>query len=432
MLRARLARILDLRWVRFGRVPLATPAAILLVAIGSWSQLGRPVAGVPLGFVWVAGSAAALAVVAALPRIRSRPGVALVVVVVIGWLLIDLLRWQGSNHLYDLNVYVGSAGRWMDGGRPYMTGPISVWPSSPQADFFLYPPPLLPVFGLLSRLPNAAVSVAWVVLLLACSYAAFRALGLRPVWSLVMLAFPPLMIGIESGNVASLVFFLFASGYRAGGRLVVGGVFKAQTGLPALWLIRSRRWRPLAAGVAAVAAAVAITLPLVGIDSWRAWIAELGYRAASQPAVPALFGSSFARVEPGAAFVAISAAFVALALLFTGRRGLAALGLASIYASPALWAHGFLFAVPAVLMLESGAAVWLILGVGSFGPSWWLLFYAGWLAVTAEPRPPDAAHPMAGTDGPWSAPTIATRPGRRRPAGCATICMPPPTVQRDR
>jgi len=81
------------------------------------------------------------------------------------------------------------------------------------------------------------------------------------------------------------------------------------------------------------------------------------------------------------------------------------LGLASILASPALWPHGFVFALPAVLMLESGPAVWLVLGAGAFGPNMWLLFVAGWVAVLGARRlPAGRLHPLGGTDGPWPRP----------------------------
>jgi len=150
------------------------------------------------------------------------------------------------------------------------------------------------------------------------------------------------MIGFESGNVASLTFLLFALAYRAGGSLVVAGLFKVQSMIPALWLLRTRRWRGLIFGLVALAAIALVTLPMVGVDSWRAWFAALGYRAESQPAVISMFGFSDARFLPGTAFVALSVGVVAAALLFSGRRGLAALGLASIFASPSLWPHGFI------------------------------------------------------------------------------------------
>jgi hypothetical protein len=175
-----------------------------------------------------------------------------------------------------------------------------------------------------------------------------------------------------------------------------------------------------------------VTLPIVGLDSWRAWWDGLGYRAASQAAAPALYGFSYAKLLPGEVYSVLCVAFLGLALLFRGRPGLAALGLVSIFASPSLWPHGFVFALPAVLMLESGAAVWMILGAGAFGPNMWLLFMAGWVAVLGARRMPTGRlHPLVGRDGPWPRPT-RPRPSRRAtsppPAGNVGARTRPPEI----
>jgi hypothetical protein len=409
--RARLADLAGLRWARLGRFDLVIPSAIALLVWTSLDQLGRPIGGVPFGLLWSALTA--LCVVG----LRYRPlgrragllGSALISGIVVSWVLYDILLWCPARHLYDLNVYLGSADRWLYGGQPYMAGVLSNWPSGPRSDFFLYPPPLLPFFGLLARLPEAPVAAGWLLAMVACAYKAYRLLGLSRAMSVAMLAFPPVMIGFESGNVASLTFLLFAAGIRAGGTLVVDGLFKVQTGIPALWLVRQRRWRGILAGLAVVAAIVVVTLPIVGLDSWTAWWNGLGYRAESQAAVPALFGYSDAHWLPPAVFTGLSVALVGLAFLLSGRPGLAALGLASIFASPALWPHGFAFALPAVLMMENGAVVWMVLGMGAFGSNMWALFYVGWLSVAAARRSPSGAlHPLAGTDGPWPS-SIAPR-----------------------
>ena len=415
-----LARVLALRWLGSGAADLATPAALILVLWNASDRLGQTLAGVPFWAWWLGLTGALVAIRLVLPAWRGRgpAGAAgagggrfgrlafvLVAQVAVLWFLYDVQVWQQTNHLYDLNVYLGSAGRWMDGGQPYMTAPVTAWPASAGADFFLYPPTLLPFFGVLSRLAGGPVAVLWVAFLAACGYAAFRVLGLSRRLSLLMLAFPPLMIGLESGNVANLTLLLFAAGARHGGTLAVDGLFKVQTGLPALALVRQRRWRGLLAGIAVAALVVLVTLPITGLGAWGDWLAGLGYRAASQASAVALFGYSPARWLPGALYGAMSVALVVLALAFRGRRGLAALGLASIFASPALWPHGFVFAMPAVFMLESGTAVWAVLGAGAIGPDMWLLFYAGWVSVLAARRiPAGGLHPFAGTDGPWPTP----------------------------
>ena len=410
--RRRLAGGVGLGWAQVGGVDMAIPAAIGMVVFTSLGQLGRSIAGAPFGLVWLGLTAVGVA------GLRIRPfghragwlGSTLVVGVVVLWVLFDILLWGQGNHLYDLNVYLGSAARWLDGGQPYMAATISNWPSNPRDDFFLYSPPLLPFFGVLSRLPEATVAIGWTVAMVACAYKAFRLLGLSRIVGIALLLFPPLMIGFESGNLAGLTFLLFAASVRAGGTLVVDGLFKVQTGLPALWLVRQRRGRAILAGAAFVVAVIVVTLPFVGLSSWGSWWAGLGFRASSQSAVPALFGYSFAKDVPTEVFVAMAAALFGVALLLRGRPGLAALGLASIFASPALWPHGFVFALPAVLMFENGTLIWLLLGAGSIGPNTWLLFYGGWLAVAAaRRRPASVLHPLAGTDGPWPNPTAPRR-----------------------
>ena len=414
--RGRLADLAGLRWARLGGFDLVVPAAVALVIWTSPDQLGRSVGGVPFGLLWPVMTAVCVVALRVRPfgRRVGLLGSALLAGIGVSWVLFDILLWSGTNHLYDLNVYLGSAGRWVDGGLPYMAAPVSSWPSSAQSDFFLYPPPLLPFFGLMSRLPDAPVAAGWTAAMVACAYKAYRFLGLSRTASAAMLAFPPVMIGFESGNIASMTFLLFAAAIRSGGALVVDCLVKVQTGLPALWLVRQRHWRGILAGSAVVGAIVVATLPLVGLDSWRAWWDGLGYRAASEAAVPSLFVYSYAQMLPGAVFAVAAVALVGVALCLRGRPGLAALGLASIFASPALWPHGFVFALPAVLMLESGAAVWMLLGAGAFGSNMWLLFYGGWLSVAAARRLPSGAlHPLAGTDGPWPSPFV---PVRRRGA----------------
>ncbi len=454
--RGRLAKLASLRWARPGGMDLAVPAAMVLVVGYAAPQLGRDVAGVPFWLAWLVVTAAVVlalratgwtaravaeagaeaeaeaeaasgATTAGPHSGRTSPArpdfalrrlttlqLALVAEIAVAWILYDALLWLPPSHLYDLNVYLGASERWMNGGGAYMSTVLTVWPASARTDFFLYPPPLLPFFALLSQLPAAPVAAAWTAFQLACWYRAFRILGLAPSLSLLLLAFPPVMIGLESGNVAGLTFLLFVAAVRAGGALVVDGIFKVQSGIPVLWLLRERRWRGLLAGTAAVSAIVLVTLPLVGFDAWWAWWAGLGYRASSQALADALYGYSYAKSLPAPAYVAACAALTAVALAFRDRRGLAALGLASIFASPALWPHGYVFALPAVLMLESGTAVWLVLGAGAFGSNMWLLFGGGWLAVLAARRfPAGRFHPLAGTDGPWPRPVgpEPVRPG---------------------
>ena len=229
-LRHVLADVAALRWARVRGIDLAIPAGLAIVAAGLAGQLGRPIAGLPFGAWWIGVSATALAAWAAVAHMGRtaplRPVVLLAVPVVASWLLFDILLWQQSDHLYDLNVYLGSCGRWLDGGQAYMTAPIASWPENAAADFFLYPPPLLPVFGLLSRLPNPIVSsrldrVPGGVCRSppsGCSACA----GLEP-------AAAGLPAGHDRDRIGQrrrLTLLLFALAYRAGGAWSLDGLFK--------------------------------------------------------------------------------------------------------------------------------------------------------------------------------------------------------------
>jgi hypothetical protein len=169
--------------------------------------------------------------------------------------------------------------------------------------------------------------------------------------------------------------------------------------------VRERRWKDLFVGVGLVGAVCIVTLPLVGIQSWSAWLIGLGYRQQSQVNVPILYGNSLALIMPTVVFVAVSAAAVFAALAQRGRRGLAGLGLASIVASPSLWLHGFVMGMPALFAMPA-TAVWLGLGVATIGGlGLWAMFAVATVGLIAgaweSPLPADPLHPLGGRAGPW-------------------------------
>jgi hypothetical protein len=258
---------------------------------------------------------------------------------------------------------------------------------------------------LAARLPAGLAAGSFAIGMATCGVLAYRTLGLSWRWAVLLLAFPPMAKGIESGNVANLTFLLLAAGVRWGPPLVLGTLFKVQNVIPAAWLVRERRWRDLIVGVAVVSAICLLTLPLVGIGSWSAWLAGLGFRQQSQVNLPILYGNSLALVMPTVLFVAVSAAAVLGALALRGRRGLAGLGLASIVASPSLWLHGFVMCVPALLAMPA-TAVWLGLGFATIGGlGLWAMFGVAVVGLVAgrweSPHPPGTLHPLGGRRGPW-------------------------------
>ena len=222
-----------------------------------------------------------------------------------------------------------------------------------------------------------------------------RLLGLALPWAVAALLWPPFFQGLYVGNVAVPAFALFAAAPWFGAGLVLAGAFKAYSAIAALWLVRERRWRPIVVGVAILAVLAVVTLPFVGLDAWRAWIEGLRLYAASQPTVPALVGFGLGAYLPGMVPLVLGVAAVGWALL--GRRldGLARFGVATVVASPSLFTHGFLVALPAFLGLRP-VALWLALGITSVAPGlgWWLAI----VLVVAASVIPDLRRT---TGGPW-------------------------------
>ena len=302
--------------------------------------------------------------------------------VLVAWGVLDAVTWTLNGRFYDLRVYLAAGAHANAGNLVYLPGPLIQLPASASADWFLYPPPLVPVMQLAALGPLGLTVWGFAAAMAACGVLAYRLIGCPWAWSLLLVAFPPMVKGIQSGNVANLTFLLLAGAIRWGPGLALGTLFKVQNLVPAAWLLRERHWRDVLAGGALVLTVSLVTLPLVGINSWRAWAAGLIFRAQSQVNLPILYGDSLAALMPAAAFLVISAAAFGIALWLRERRGLAALGLASIVASPSLWPHGFVMATPALLALPSVVLVWFALGIAANGAlGLWTMVLLGALGV---------------------------------------------------
>jgi hypothetical protein len=391
----------------------ATSVTVILVALSAalaWYLVSRRVIGgmEQATALWASAIVAASVVIGGAVRWRapSTSGVA--------WLLPAqvLAAWIASRgyllatdlRLYDFRVYLAGGRRFVEGEWPYLVRPLEQLPPTASDDVFLYPPPLLPVFGWFSQIEWPLQTQLWIAVIVLAAIPAFRLLGVRWPYVAALLLFPPLIKGVESGNVANVVFLLFAAGALIPALLPIGMLFKPQFAIPSLWLLRERRWGSVALSALLVIAVVGATLPVTGLDLWIGWIEGLRHREASQHEFPILYGWSLARYLPLAAFAAISLVAVAVPLFLRGRRSLAGFGLATILASPSLWPHGFVFALPALLAMPS-PWIWVALGVAD-GPWLWLVVLIGYLGLLAgrwEHGHPitDPTHPLVGTPGVW-------------------------------
>jgi len=177
-----------------------------------------------------------------------------------------------------------------------------------------------------------------------------------------------------------------------------------------VWTAFTHAWRSLAAGLVGLAALFVLLLPLVGIDLWRQWIQGLFAYQQSEQFLPGLYGVGLGKNLPMALVIAIAVAVTLGAFLGRGRDGLARFGLASVIASPSLWSHGFIFAIPAVLRLR-GPWFWLVAGMlcaGQWpGPQLALgLAAVAWFVpalrrTAADASDPSSPHPLGAAIEPW-------------------------------
>jgi hypothetical protein len=355
----------------------------------------------PFDELLMAGVVAGL-VVAALRRVRIEPLTIIVLMVCVASLLTDFL--YSGIRFSDLGIYLAAGRHWLGDQQVYQLSPLVVMPKDGSALPFLYPPSTLPLFGFLAILPAHLGGITFIGGSIGAFLLGARRVGLSWRWSVAALAWPPVFVGLVSGNIAVALFALFALAPSIGSVLIVAPLFKVYNALAALWLIRERQVRSIIVGSAVVLGLCALTLPFVGgLMAWRDWIEALRAFAASEQAIPAFLGLSLERYMPFVLAVAIGGLVTVAGLRASGRIGLARLGIATIAVQPSLYLHGFIVSLPALLSLRAR----------------WFWLAAAALSVTTGPRgtPAGLAWP-----GPWIAIAIVVAswavPGLLRdPAG---------------
>lgn len=359
----------------------------------------------------VAGIAGGLLVRGTAADRRSRASLVAIAAMTL-WLTFDLTRLSFAP-LRDLHLYLAAGSAAAAGASPYLGAPLDAVPDANHQPF-VYPPPAIPLFRLLEDLPLVVAQGIWVAALLAAAVGALWLLGVRGRWLVVMLGWPAIAVGVSVGNVAIFLFLMLAAGFRAGALLVVGGLIKPQAAILALWLVRQRRWRSIAIGLAIVVALVLVTLPLTGLQAWFDWAASLGHFQATTDRFPAMKGQSLTRSLPVAVAVLAGVVAVVLAFLGRGRNGLARFGVASVVVSPTLYLHGLTALLPGTLALRP-ELLWFVLGLGPWignGSSAWLavlIVFASLLIARRDdlPVPPDLSpgeadvHPAGRTPRVW-------------------------------
>jgi hypothetical protein len=207
------------------------------------------------------------------------------------------------------------------------------------------------------------------------------------------------------------------------------GAFKASQFHP--WLSELRH-RPRAAllGAAIVLGCCFVTLPLVGVELWVAWLGQAS--RAGDPAWPYV-GGPLSRMIGQPLGLAVTALTGVLAVLVPWRHAAVWVGILVVLGSPSLHMFGFLFLVPAMLTVRrevglltaalvatySYPLVWLGIGLLVAATAWRNRATigaraAGWPPGAVPARPfvggPRGQDPVLGCTGRW-------------PLPCCCICL---------
>jgi hypothetical protein len=336
---------------------------------------------------------------------RPTAFVVLVVVAVAGMLVTDI-RLIGTVFERDLLLDLRAGSAMLHGLPVYTDVVLSQGLQDPTLLPFVYPPVTLPFLAALSVLPRPIVESLWLALTAGASVLALRCFGVRWPWVPVLMIWPPFVQGLWTGNANTLLLLAFALAPFAPSVLALPPLVKLQLGVDGLWLVRERRWRALARGLAAAGALIVATLPIVGLASWQDWLRGLSAFAQTAAQIRPVEGMALTRYFGPTAAIAIAVILLAIALLRRGRDSLAMLGLASIASSPTLYLHGLTPSLPSLLRLR-GAGFWFLLAVtASFGQHWWLLVgilvAAPLIPVLIDTRQADATiHPIGAGLQPW-------------------------------
>ncbi|HZM72552.1 MAG TPA: glycosyltransferase 87 family protein [Candidatus Polarisedimenticolia bacterium] len=379
-----------------GRGAWLAPAIAAALAVLPGIPWSVPAAdGVPFVVAWA--TVVIVATIAVTGLLGRRPtGFEAIPIVVGAAILVGDLTLLPTQGLRDLDLYLRAGSAWANGQPAYLDHLLTEVPADRTQYPFNYPPLTLPLFGALAVLPKVVVHAGWLAMSAGLALVALRAFGLSWRWALAALLWRPFAEGLWVGNVAVPLLAAFALAPRAGALLAVPGLFKVYAAIPAAWLLRERRWRDATLGAAVVAIAVVATLPLVGVDAWRAWLAGLAWWEASIPILQG-YGSGIALGQWLGLPIALLAAAVAFAFAIRaqGREGLWRLGVVTPLASPSVFSHGLLTALPALLELRP-VVLWLAIASAAAtpGPVFWVaaaLAVASWFVPALRTQPAAAA-----------------------------------------
>ena len=320
---------------------------------------------------------------------------------------------SGGTLGYDFLAYLRAAQRVLAGLPLYdvtadVAGPFGL---------YLYPPPfILPIIPF-TALSEAGAAWMWTILLLVAFFVGVAVLPVRRdvKWWIVLLGglSLPFAYSVKLGQVAPVLFLLFAVGWRwidrplvLGASAALGALVKLQPGLVLVWAALSGRWRSVAAGAAVLATGSIVATLVLGAGPWADY-ADLVRRVTAPVTTPNDFTPGAVAYQLGApealasAIQLVSMAFAGGVVLHASRRASPTQGylvtvVASQLLSPIVWEHyAVVLLLPTAYLLEKGRRWAVLIPLATSTPLIWLTppiaypiaFFAGLLCPLAVRDP---------------------------------------------
>jgi glycosyl transferase family 87 len=314
----------------------------------------------------------------------------------------------------DAIIPLEAAKRWLAGGVVYAPDGFTNQNLLPP---FLYPPFVLPLVAPFTLPPEILVRWAWVAVLLGLALLTMRRLAIPWVIVPFVLLWTPMLGGLWGGNVSVAMFAAFVAAFwRTPARhdldpeprdldgaeppdarvaWLAASVASIKLSQAQAWLaMAGRSLRAAVLGALPWVAVVVVTLPLVGLDSYGAWLAQLG-RASDPSWAP--MGPSLLHYLGTTAFTILTLASFVVALRLRGRDTGVWLGLVMLLVTPNMHNHSALFLLPALLRIRREVALVAAMLTGTLTyEGWWLGIALVTVVMLAGQRWPFLREPSLG------------------------------------
>lgn len=295
----------------------------------------------------------------------------------------------------DLDIPIAASERWLRGEEIYSERYLALTRGAELP--YLYPPYLLPIFALLGAIPSGLLHVGWAAGLAGAAIAALRRLGIPWLWVIPTLLWPPILEGIWVGNVQLLAFacFVYALWERPEGAwqprsrslgdparnlyrpaLAAIGVGAAKASQVHVWLAYLRE-RPRVAAMALTTflGAVLVTLPVVPVEHWAAWL-EQAQRAAD-PAWQHV-GAAVSRYVGLEGSAIVAAITLVLAVTVKGDDKPYWLGPTMIVSAANVHAHAWIYLLPAMVVVRHEISLLAAVFTSAYVFDW---YWLSWVVV---------------------------------------------------